>query len=115
VFAVAAEGFYQAVFAEFLVTVVHGFGDAIGIKRQQIAATERGFADGALPSCRERWKWTPVDRFIFCSKRCCSGATANWLRRLACKFAVRSAAAISFPAKSAITKPRRSGPRLRKS
>ena len=50
VFAVAAEGFYQAVFAEFFVTVVHGFGDAIGIKRQQIAATERGFADGALPS-----------------------------------------------------------------
>jgi hypothetical protein len=49
VVAVAAEGFYQAVFAEFFVTVVHGFGDAIGIKRQQIAATESRLADGALP------------------------------------------------------------------
>ncbi len=35
------EGFYQAVFAEFFVTMVHGFGHAVGIKRQQIAATER--------------------------------------------------------------------------
>jgi hypothetical protein len=50
VVAVAAQGFYQAVFAEFFVTEVHGFGDAIGIKRQQIAATQRGFADCALPS-----------------------------------------------------------------
>ncbi len=50
VMAVAAEGFYQAVFAEFFVTVVHRFSDAVGIKRQQIAATERGFADGTLPS-----------------------------------------------------------------
>ena len=50
VVAVAAEGFYQAVFAEFFIEVVHGFGYSVGIKRQQIAATERGFADGALPS-----------------------------------------------------------------
>jgi len=42
-------------------------------------------------------------------------AMAHWLRRLACKLAIKRAAAIPFPEMSAMTSPRRALPRSRKS
>src|SRR6266851_12512 len=48
-----AKGFDQAGFAKFFEVMVHGFGDAVGIKRQQIASTEGGLAYRALPSLED--------------------------------------------------------------
>lgn len=47
--AMAAEGFDQAVFAEFVAIFVEGFGDAIGIEGQGVAGVEGALADFAFP------------------------------------------------------------------
>ena len=44
-----------------------------------------------------------------------SKANADWLRRLACKFAISRAAAIPLPETSPMINPSRCGPRFRKS
>jgi len=47
--AVAGEGLNEAVFAELFAGGVGGFGDAIGVERESVAAAEMAFADGAIP------------------------------------------------------------------
>jgi len=47
--AMAAEGFDQAVFAEFVAIFVEGFGDAVRIEGQGVAGAERAFAYFAIP------------------------------------------------------------------
>ena len=60
---------------------------------------ERGV--GAVGACSRRRAGSPTRR-----KRCgSSSAIAHWLRRLACRFAIRSAAAMPLPAMSPITSP----------
>jgi len=47
--AMAAEGFDQAVFAEFVAIFVEGFGDAVRIEGQGVAGAERAFVYFAIP------------------------------------------------------------------
>ena len=46
---VAAEGFDEALFAEFFEGGIEGFGDAIGVKGERVARMELAFADFAIP------------------------------------------------------------------
>src|SRR5215472_2814646 len=47
--AVAAEGSGEALFAKFVAIVVEGFGDAVGVERENVAGRNLGFADLAVP------------------------------------------------------------------
>jgi len=45
----AAEGFYEAVFTEFVAILVEGFGDAVRVQGQGVAWAEGALADFAVP------------------------------------------------------------------
>ena len=47
--AMAAEGFDQAGFAEFVAGFVEGFGDAVGVEGESVAGVEGALADFAIP------------------------------------------------------------------
>ena len=47
--AMAAEGFDQAVFAEFVAIFVEGFGDTVGVKGEGVAGAEGALADFTIP------------------------------------------------------------------
>ena len=47
--AMAAEGFDEAAFAEFIAIFVEGFGDPVGVEGESVAGTEAALADFAVP------------------------------------------------------------------
>src|SRR5712692_6656229 len=54
-FAMALEGFDQALFAELVVGGGVGFGDAVGGQSEGVPWMELGFCDGAIPILEIAW------------------------------------------------------------